>query len=79
MGNGEHTYEQYEHHKELVWVRSDLKGKHRDHCMCFDCRLFLPDDREHNCPIANVLYAVCVAFGLCTPVWECPNFEPTNY
>ena len=59
-----------------VWVKKDLKGKHREHCLCFDCDLFHPnpEGREENCPIANELYDFCVKHGMTTPVWECPNF-----
>ena len=28
---------EYEHHGSNVKVREDLKGKHRDHCLCFRC------------------------------------------
>lgn len=30
-------YEQYEHHGELVWTHSALKGRHRAYCLCFSC------------------------------------------
>jgi hypothetical protein len=69
-------YEQYEHHGKQVWVRSDLKGGHRQHCLCFTpCRLFKPETPAQNCKIANALYANCVQFGVVTPVWECPAFQ----
>jgi hypothetical protein len=68
-------FEQYEHHDQTVWVRSSLRGKHRECCLCFDCRFFNPEDRESNCPIANTLYAFDVLTGLTTPVFECPEFE----
>jgi len=67
-------YVLYTHHGMPVHVREDLKGKHRDHCLCHNCALFNPDDREHNCDIANLLYAVCCSFNIVTPVWECPDF-----
>ena len=56
------------------WVREDLKGKHREHCLCFNCEKFNPEEREGNCPIANILYSICVAHNIVTPVWECPEF-----
>ena len=68
-------YEQYEHHGRDMWVRSDLKGKHREYCMCHSCKRFKPENREDNCPIANVLYRLCVLLNLTTPVWECERFE----
>lgn len=68
-------HEKYEHHGVLVTVRSDLKGKHRKHCLCWSCNRFSPMDRDENCPIANLLYRFCVLTGCVTPVWECPEFE----
>ena len=68
------AFEKYEHYDKDVWVRSDLKGKHRDHCLCWVCKRFNPDDREHNCGIANLNYSLCCAFNLVLPVWECPEF-----
>lgn len=67
-------FEQYKHHGRSVWVRSDLRGTHREHCLCFSCDMFTPEDRESNCPLANLLYALCVETGMTTPVFECPQF-----
>lgn len=69
-------YEQYQHHFRDVWVRSDLKGKHREHCLCFSCAKFVPSSDQ--CRIARAVYGNCVAFGVVTPVWECPDFEPQD-
>ncbi len=67
------------HHSNLrVWVRSDLKGKHRDHCLCFDCKKFRPG-LKGNCHTAQMLYEVCVEHDLVTPVWECRKFEQDPY
>ena len=66
--------EQYEHHGRMVHVRSDLKGLHRDHCLCYSCKRFKPDKKE-NCRIAKEVYALCVREDLVLPVWECPLFE----
>lgn len=68
-------YQEYEHHGETVWVRKDLKGKHKEHCLCFSCDKFSPGTPEGNCPIANLNYAVCIAHNVTLPVWECPKFE----
>lgn len=68
------SFEQYEHHGEVVWVGSELKGKHRDHCLCFSCEKFLPGD-ENNCPKAQKLFNLCVEENMVTPVYECPEFE----
>lgn len=65
----------YEHHGVEVSVREDLKGKHREHCLCYQCSRFNIDDRDKNCPIANLLYRFCVLTSCTTPVWECPQFR----
>ena len=66
---------QYEHHGNTVFVDATLKGRHRDFCLCYSCKLFTPDNRETNCPIASRLYQIDVEEGLVTPVWECPKFQ----
>lgn len=64
----------YAHHNIPVWVRADLKGKHRDYCLCYECKKFKPNTSE-NCPIAQAVYENCVKFGITTPMWECPDWE----
>lgn len=71
-------YVEYEHHGHLVKVREDLKGKHRQHCLCHVCQRFNIEDHAKNCPMANVLHSICVAFNLATPVWECVQFLLDN-
>ena len=66
-------FEQYEHHGEIVWVRKDLRGKHREHCLCFKCENFKPGTKE-NCTAAKLVYSLCRSCDLVTPVWECPRF-----
>jgi hypothetical protein len=68
-------FEQYEHHGKKVWTFKDLRGKHRQHCLCFHCSKFHPGVPETNCHIANLNYAVCLAFSLTLPVYECPEFD----
>lgn len=65
--------ERYEHHGRIVSVDDMLKGKHREHCLCFICDRFNPNS-EDNCPIAAATFANCVKFGTVTPVYECPEF-----
>lgn len=76
-------YMKYEHYGNEVWVRQDLKGKHREHCLCWSCNKFKPNE-EHapgtnlsgeNCPIANKVFDICRTEGLVLPVWECPKFD----
>ena len=67
--------EWYKHHSpQPVAVRSDLKGKHRNYCLCHYCALFKPDQPD-NCTIAEQVYALCVDEDLVLPVWECPVYE----
>lgn len=65
---------QYEHHGQVVWVRSRDKGTHRSHCLCFSCDKFAPG-QPTNCPVAQRLYQICVDEDMTTPVYECPRFQ----
>jgi hypothetical protein len=71
----EYTY--YQHHKgqEKVWVQEDLLGIHKMHCLCYSCKKFNPENRDWNCKIANLVFAVNRVMNITTPVWECPEFE----
>lgn len=64
----------YVHHDCLNAVATELKGKHREHCLCYQCGLFKPDDRAKNCTLANLVYAICEETGMVLPVWECPSY-----
>jgi hypothetical protein len=65
--------DRYYHHGHYVAVDSALKGKHREHCLCFRCPRFKPDAPE-NCDVAELLFRIDVLFGLVTPVWECAKY-----
>lgn len=65
---------QYSHHGAWVSVDEELRGKHREHCLCYSCEYFHPG-RVDNCRIAEKLYAICVEESLVTPVYECPAFK----
>ena len=65
----------YIHHDWNVAVYEDLKGKHAQHCLCWDCVNFTPKDRNTNCKIANTLYNLNVLLGITTPVWECHDYQ----
>jgi hypothetical protein len=68
-------FQQYEHHGRMVFVQAELKDKHREHCLCYNCNAFIPQVPDLNCPIANVLFNFCILEGIVTPVWECPKFD----
>jgi len=77
----------YRHHRdEEVSVQEHLKGKHRDHCLCWqNCKHFKPEPskgetakaevEKGNCPLAQKLYEICVTYNIVIPVWECPRYE----
>ncbi len=94
----------YNHHGKDVWVHTNDTGHHKEHCLCYKCLRYNPDNRphlkhmekptdelkkaehirsilhhagylipkEHQCPIADILYTHCIDFYLVIPVWECP-------
>ena len=68
-------YEYYLHNGWMVWVNKRLKDTHKEHCLCYSCTRFHPGLPEHNCPIANLNYAICIECGITTPVFECPKFK----
>lgn len=63
----------YRHHDRLVCVDKDLKGRHREHDLCYRCFRFNPGDPLNNCPIVQRLYELEVELGIAAPVWECPD------
>ncbi len=65
--------EWYNHHGKRVAVMSDLKGKHRDHCLCYCCKNFKPGTDE-NCKIAQETYHHNLQYGLVTPIYECSEY-----
>lgn len=67
------TFEKYVHHGVEVSVQTNLKGKHREHCLCYSCDLFKPGQSD-NCSKANRLYQLCVEENMVTPVYECNEF-----
>lgn len=68
-------YVQYEHHGNMVWVREDLKGKHREICLCWACKKFHLNNPSADCKIARDTFENCQKHGLVTPVLECPEFD----
>ena len=56
-----------------VAVFEDLKGRHKEHCLCFSCGKFQPGTSE-NCEIAQATFENCVKYNTVTPMWECAEF-----
>jgi len=52
----------YNHHGADVLVKKELKGKHADFCLCYQCKKFHPGD-SNNCPISNDVYQNCVKYN----------------
>ena len=69
MLGGFDEFVKYEHHGAEVSVRENLKGLHRDHCLCHSC------SELDKCITAKELFKLNKRFGITTPVWECPNFN----
>jgi len=65
----------YLHHGLYVFVDEELKGKHREHCLCFRCEHFTPEDREGNCRLAELNFANCRLNNMVLPVYECHEFK----
>ncbi len=62
------------HHNVKVSAMDHLRGRHRDHCLCFQCKKLNIEDREKNCKIANLLFSVCKMCEITTPVFYCKEF-----
>ena len=67
-------FEVYKYHNRIVSVREDLKGRHREHCLCYSCQRFDSERRARNCDISNKVFDLCAEEELVLPVWECPLF-----
>lgn len=65
----------YDHHNVEVSVQSHLKGRHREHCLCYkNCKFFKPND-TNNCEIAQQNFRVCLTYDIVAPIFECPKYE----
>lgn len=64
---------EYNHHGIMVKVDEDLRGKQREHCLCFRCLKFSPNT-GFNCVIAQQNFELCQRYGLTLPVYECAYF-----
>ena len=63
----------FDHHGAEVSAMEHLKGKHREHCLCFQCDKF-KFNREENCKIANLLFSIDLQCEITTPVFYCAEF-----
>jgi len=66
--------EWYEHYGTDVAVFEEMKGKHKDYCLCYKCEKFNMDSRK-NCELANQNFENCQKNNMVLVVWECPEFE----
>lgn len=64
----------YKHHEKDVIVKANLKGRHGEFCLCYQCKNFKPGGND-NCPIAAATFKNCVEHDIVTPMWECPKFK----
>lgn len=64
---------QYEHHGYMTSVKQKYKGKHKEMCLCYDCKLFEPTG--NNCHIAQELFKIDKSARVTTPVVECACFK----
>lgn len=69
----------YLHHGSYVYVDEELKGKHREHCLCWRCKKFAPGEHKINCPLANLNFANCQLNNMVLPVYECPRFSEGEF
>lgn len=68
----------YNHHGRDVFVKSSMKGRHRDICLCFaGCAHFKPNE-EDNCTIAQENFNLCKKHGTVQPVLECPKYHKSH-
>ena len=63
----------YYHHGCEVAVDEDLRGKHREHCLCFRCMNFNPGTSA-SCDLSEQNYRACKINRMVMPVYECPKF-----
>ena len=63
------------HNGSTVWVRADLQGRQKEHCICWSCRKFQPDTADKGCPIICSVLQLAVQKGVILPVWACPVFD----
>ena len=68
-------YENYARSGKQAWVRSDLKGRQKEFCMCWDCRTFQPEAADKGCPTILGVLKMAAEKNIVLPVWECGEFQ----
>ncbi len=56
------------------WVRTDLDGRHKEHCMCWDCASFKPEREDKGCAVIQQVLGLAAKENIVLPVWECARF-----
>lgn len=64
--------------REGVWVRSDLKNRQKEFCMCWDCKKFCPQEINKGCAIVMKVLELASQNKIVLPIWECPDFLDKN-
>ena len=72
-------YEQIDRGNEKSWVRSDLKGRQKEFCMCWDCTGFKSETEDKGCGIIREVLQLASARKIVLPVWECARFTRKNH
>ena len=67
-------FDQYMYQGITRWVRHDLSGRHKEHCLCHACEKFKPEELDENCEHAQMLFDTARLFHMVIAVWECPGF-----
>ena len=70
---GEMKIVKYDRFGHEIYGFEEMKGRNREHCMCYYCHQFHPKE-ETNCPIAQGLYDYDRQHNVTTPVFECGEF-----
>ncbi|HNW92866.1 MAG TPA: hypothetical protein PKM88_08160 [bacterium] len=68
-------YRQMERDGVTTWVRSDLCGRQKEHCLCWACRAFQPEREDKGCPAIRAVLQLATKRRLVLPVWECAAFS----
>lgn len=63
----------YSHHGMNVSVKSKFKGKHKEMCLCHECKHFYPNTKE-NCVFAQRAFELSKDVGLAL-ILECEYFQ----